>query len=349
MILVGARYNHGMRNPPKQAARCDVALLVDIETGTRGPSGKFVVDHGSVEELLYRCLRTLYKNVVIVPFDPVVTPTINELRALQPRVVFNITEWVDGDRRLDAAITGLLELLGLPYTGSSAEALQISRDKSLSKQLVEKHGVTVAQDLLIRPGEIVRAPACGFPLLVKPQYGDGSDSIGKGSLVRNLAQLRVRVHAIHRKQKQPVLCEQFIPGDDIYVALLGNTPRVMRPIQVVIGRKHPSAPLFATYNVKNTAAYRMRWRVHWIEPKLPAALMRQIQRDSRAAFHALKLNGYARLDYRLTPDHQLVFLEANANPDLDPHSFGSNRCFAGVRYRDAIRTIVETALRRGRA
>jgi D-alanine-D-alanine ligase len=348
IIRQATRYNPRMRKSPKQFSRCDVALLVDIETGARGASGKFVVDRGSVEELLYRCLRTLYQHVVIVPFDPAVTPTLNELRALKPRVVFNITEWVDGDRRLDAAITGLLELLGLPYTGSGADALQICRDKSLSKQIVTKYGVNVAQELVIAPGERVRAPDFGFPLLVKPQYGDGSDSIGKTSLVRNLTQLRSRVRAIHRKQKQPALCEAFIPGNDIYVALLGNEPRVMRPIQVVIGRQHASAPLFATYNVKNNGAYRKRWRVHWIEPRLPAPVMREIRRASRAAFHALKLNGYARLDYRLTPDNQLVFLEANANPDLDPHSFGNNRCFAGVRYRDAIRIIVKTARRRAR-
>ena len=333
--------------PEKNNTRCDVALLVDIETGVRGVSGTFVVDRGSVEELLYRCLRTLYKTVVIVPFDPAVLPTITELHALKPRVVFNLTEWVDGDRRLDAAVTGLLELLGLPYTGSGAGALQLCRDKSLSKQIVTKFGVNVAQELVLRPGEPVRAPDFGFPLLVKPLFGDGSDSIGKGSLVRNLAALRERVQAIHRKQKQAALCEEFIPGDDIYVALLGREPRVMRPIQLVIGRKHASAPVFATHNIKNTGAYRRRWRVHWIEPKLPAALLRQIRRDSRAAFHALKLSGYARLDYRLTPENQLVFLEANANPDLDPHSFGNNRCFAGVRYRDAIKIIVETALRRG--
>jgi D-alanine-D-alanine ligase len=340
-----------MNKTPKRespnAARCDVALLVDIETGVRGRSGKFVADRGGMEALLYRCLRTLYKNVVIVPFDPMVTPTIAELRALNPRVVFNVTEWVDGNRRLDTAITGMLELLGLPYTGSGAEALQLCRDKSLSKQIVSGRGVTVAQEIVIAPGERVRAPEFGFPLLVKPQYGDGSDSIGKNSLVRNIEQLRARVQSIHHKQKQPALCEAFIPGEDIYVALLGKAPRVMRPIQLVIGRKHANAPVFSTHNVKNTAAYRKRWRVHWIEPKLPAALLRQIQRDSRAAFHALKLNGYARLDYRLTPDNKLVFLEANANPDLDPHSFGNNRCFAGVRYRDAIKTIVESARRTG--
>ncbi|MBM3343245.1 MAG: hypothetical protein FJY56_14200 [Betaproteobacteria bacterium] len=333
--------------PKEKAARCDVALLVDIETGARGPSGRFVVDRNSVEQWLYRTLRTLYPSVAIVPFDPEVTPTVAELRALKPRVVFNLTEWVQGDRRLDAAITGLLELLRLPYTGSGAQALQTCRDKSLAKQIVAQAGVTVARALTIAPGEPVRAPDFGFPLLVKPQYGDGSDSIGKRSLVRSVAQLRERVRAIHRKYQQPALCEQFIPGNDLYIALLGNEPRVMRPVQVVIGRKHPSAPSFATYNVKNTAKYRMRWRVHWIEPKLPAALLRQIRRDSQAAFHALGLRGYARLDYRLTPDNQLVFLEANPNHDLDPHSFGNNGCFVGVRYRDAIRVIVQSARRRG--
>ena len=214
----------------KSAMPCDVALLVDIETGAWGASGKFVVDRGSVEALLFRCLRTLYQHVVIVPFDPGVVATLEALRTLKPRVVFNITEWVGGDRRLDAAITGLLDLLHLPYTGSSAEALQICRDKSLSKQLVARCGVRVAAELLVRPGDTVCVPEFGFPVLVKPQYGDGSDSIGKGALVRNLAQLRARVRAIHRQQKQPALCEAFVPGADIYVALLGNEPRVMRPI-----------------------------------------------------------------------------------------------------------------------
>ncbi len=331
----------------KHPARCDVALLVDIETGARGASGKFVVDRGGMEALLYRCLRSLYKTVVIVPFDPAVTPTIAELRALNPRVVFNVTEWVDGDRRMDAAVTGLLELLGLPYTGSGAEALQRCRDKSLSKQIVSYHGVKVAREMVIAPGERVRTPDFGFPVFVKPQYGDGSDSIGKQSLVHNLAALRERVCAIHRKYWQPALCEEFIAGEDIYVALLGREPRVMRPIQVVIGRKHPDAPVFATHNVKNSGAYRKRWRVHWIEPTLPAPVLREMCRASRAAFHALKLCGYARLDYRLTPENKLVFLEANANPDLDPHSFGNNRCFAGMHYRDAVKVIVETARRGG--
>ena len=143
-----------MRKSKKRAARCDVALLVDIETGERGPSGKFVVDCGSVEELLYRCLRTLYESAVIVPFDPKLTPTIAELRALKPRVVFNITEWVDGERRLDAAITAVLALLRLPYTGLTADA---AHDPSGSRSFQRGENAGSNKESVRRsPGALVR-------------------------------------------------------------------------------------------------------------------------------------------------------------------------------------------------
>ena len=68
---------------------------------------------------------------------------------------------------------------------------------------------------------------------------------------------------------------------------------------------------------------------------------------SRRIFHALKLRGYARLDFRLTDDGRLYFIEANPNPDLDPHALNRSGCFAGVPYGSLLETIVESA-RRGR-
>ncbi|MCW5605832.1 MAG: hypothetical protein KIT18_14925, partial [Burkholderiales bacterium] len=89
-----------------------------------------------------------------------------------------------------------------------------------------------------------------------------------------------------------------------------------------------------------------RWRIRWqpVRPENPA--LRTIGRASRAIFHALKLRDYGRIDYRLTPDNRIVFLEANANPDLHPHAMGINRCFVGVDYPDVIRRIVQAAKRR---
>ena len=332
----------------KKPPRCEVAMLVDEETGTQLKSGRFVPDRNSVEAYVFEILRASYRNVEIVPFDPGIVGTIEALRALKPRIVFNLTEWIDGDRTLDQAITGLLEIMKLPYTGTGPEGMQLARDKALSKTIAAGLGVDVPRYFVLNCGDRVRNPGLAYPLIVKPQFGDASEEIRKNSVVKSELELRTRVKVMRERIDEPLICEEFIPGRDLYVALLGNEPEVMRPVQLVIGKKGASAPQFATYRLKNDGAYRTRWRIHWREARLDRAMARAINDASRRIFHALKLRDYARLDYRLTPDDRLVFIEANPNPDLAPHAMGMNRCFVGVRYSVLIRRIVEAARERAR-
>src|SRR3972149_3492347 len=90
--------------------RCDVAMLVDAETGERSQSGHFVPDRGSMEQHVFESLRKRYAQVAVVPFGPDIVATLAELRKLRPRIVFNLTEWVDGDRQLGYAVAALLDL-----------------------------------------------------------------------------------------------------------------------------------------------------------------------------------------------------------------------------------------------
>jgi len=103
-----------------------IVLLVDEETGTRLRSGRFVPDRGSVEARVQAQLAEHYGNVKVVPFTRDVVATIEELRAADPDLVFNLTEWLDGDRSMDAAITGLLDLLRIPYTGTGPDGMRLS-------------------------------------------------------------------------------------------------------------------------------------------------------------------------------------------------------------------------------
>lgn len=332
-----------MPQQQEKPARCDVALLVDAEAGDRRASGRFVPVRSSVEAYVYDGLRALRLNVTVLPFDAAVAPTLAELRALKPRLVFNLTECVDGDRGQDAAIAGLLDLLGLPYTGSGPVGLQLARDKALSKHIAADLGIGVPRHFVIPTAGPIRNPRVPYPLIVKPQFGDGSDEVRVNSLVRHEHELAQRVRVLRRRVKAPLICEEFIEGCDLYVALLGNAPDVMPAIELVIGRKGRGAPAFASYRLKNDGAYRNRWRVRWRVATLSRNLQRDVAAASRALFHALKLRDYARIDYRLTPDGRLVFLEANANPDLHPHAMGNHQCFAGVSYADALRRIVAEA------
>ena len=320
-------------------------MLVDEEVGAHNSTGRFVVDAGSMEAHVVHALRARFRDVCVVPFDPQVTPTIETLRGLKPRLVFNLTEWVGGERRLDAAIAGVLEMLKLPYTGAGPEGLQLARDKALAKAIVADLGISVAPHAVVN-GHRVRLPELSFPLIMKPQFGDASDGIALAALVRTRQQLSRRLAAIRRHSAEPILCEEFVPGRDLFVALLGNEPRVMPPLEVVLGRGGPGAPQFSTFKLKNDDTYRRKWRVGYRLARLPGDVLKQIHAASCRIFHALKLRDYARIDYRLTPDNRFVFLEANPNPDLERHTFGRDRCFAGVPYPTLISSIVDSALRR---
>lgn len=330
------------------SARCDVAVLVDAENGERNNSGRFVPDRSSMEEHVYNALRRRYKRIAVVPFGPDIAATLAELTKLKPRIVFNLTEWVDGDRKLDHAIAGLLDMLKFRYTGTGPAGLQVCRDKALSKYLAAAAGVDVPCSFTLGAGDRIENPGLPFPLLIKPLFGDGSDEIGKNSLVRTPRELRERVRAIRARLKEPVVCEEFIPGRDIYVGVIGNEPRVLAPTEMVVGSKKASAPKFATYRLKNDGAYRTKWRVCYRLAKLPPRVMRQVQDYGRKVFRALKLRDYARLDFRLTDEGRLVFIEANPNSDLTPNTLGRNLCFVGIEYRHLIPRIVETARKRYR-
>jgi D-alanine-D-alanine ligase len=332
--------------PKRKSPRYDVALLVDEETGEYGRGGRFIPESDDVEEKVLRVLRRHYRRVEVVPFSPRVVATIERLRALKPRIVVNLTEWVEGDRKLDAAITGLLEIMKVKYTGTGPVGLRLSRDKALSKSIVYGLGVPVPRYFVVNGAADVRRSDIPFPLIVKPQFGDGSDEINKRSLVRNPRELRARVKSLRERLGEPAVCEQFIPGRDLYVGLLGSKPRVLPPVEMVVRSRRRSAPQFATYRLKHDPRYRAKWGVYYRRARLDAAQRRRLRDASRRIFHALQLRDYARLDFRLGRDGRLYFIEANPNPDLDPHALNRSGCFAGVPYPRLIEAIVESARRR---
>jgi len=331
----------------RRRKRCDIALLVDVETGEHDGNGGFVPDAGSMESEVLRCLSERHEAVKVVPFEIGIEETVRDLRELRPRLIFNLTEWLDGDRRLDAAIAGMLDAMKIPYTGTGPVGMHLARDKALSKAIVGSLGIAVPRHVIVDSRRTHHGDL-GFPLMVKPQFGDGSDEIAKNAVVRGPRELARRVQAVRRRVKAPVLVEEYVPGTDLFVGLLGNEPRVLKPLELVVGNHEAGAPSIATSRIKTNAAYRAKWSIGYRTARLPPHVLQTIEQASIRIFHALKLRDYARIDYRLTPDDRLVFLEANPNPDLSPHTFGENQCFAGVAYADLIGGIVDAALRRAR-
>ena len=143
--------------PNNKTKRCDVLMLVDVEMGETNAAGRFVPDGGTMEVHVYKALCRRFDSVVIVPFGPDIPATLTRLKQLNPRIIFNLTEWVDSDRTQDFAIAALLDMMKFKYTGTGPAGLQLARDKAGSKELVAAAGVDGSRPVVTSCGSGVTA------------------------------------------------------------------------------------------------------------------------------------------------------------------------------------------------
>lgn len=292
-------------------------------------------------------LRELGHKVSVLGVDRDVAAMVAGLRTQQPDLVFNLTEVFRGDRRHDRNLAALLELCGLPFTGSGATALMLCRGKGLCKQLLNLHRIRVPGFAVFHPGKSLRPPAgLRYPLVVKPVDEDGSEGISNGSLVKTTEALRERVTLVHERWRQAAIAEEYIDGRELYVAVLGHERlRVLPPREIFLG--NGDGPVMATYRVKWDHEYQERWNIRFGFAEVSDLLMRRLERVCKRAYRLLQLRDYGRIDLRVTPDGRIYVLEVNPNPDI---AYGEEVAEAaeraGLSYPQLLQSILRMAMRR---
>jgi D-alanine-D-alanine ligase len=269
-----------------------------------------------------------------------------------PDLVFNGAEAFRGNEALEYLLPGLLEAGGYRYTGAPPLALQVTRNKAISKKVLAYLGIRVPGFASYRLHEKVEAqPDLRFPLFVKPLQSDGSAGIAQASLVQDLASLADRVAFIQERFGQGVIAEEFVDGRELYVSIIGNDDALeILPIIEMVFDKRRTRPeeRIATQSAKWDEAYRARKGIrNVIARPLSKDVRERIYETCRTAYRALWLRDYARLDLRLTPDGQIWVLEANANPFISyGHDMANAAAKAGMEYYDFIQRIVDAAIAR---
>ncbi len=274
------------------------------------------------------------------------------LCASVPDIVFNIAEGWAGPER-EARIPALLELWGIPFTGSSARTLRTCLDKAATKRVLQQHGLpTPAYAVLHGAAALPDLPA--FPLIVKPLHEGSSKGIAEASVVHTLTALQTRVGHVLETYRQPALVETFLPGREFTVALLGNSPEVtVLPLVEICFTALPQGtlPLYS---------YAAKWL--WDTPEssldilrcpadLPADLAQAIAELCHHAFLALECRDWCRIDVRLDAHGQPHILELNPLPGILPHP-ASHSCFpkaaatAHISYTELIRRVLAHACQR---
>jgi D-alanine-D-alanine ligase len=242
-----------------------------------------------------------------------------------------------GGRGEDGTIQHLLDLAGLRYTGAGALASALAMDKDLSKRLFAAAGVPVAPWRMVVPsrgigrdldGPAVEA-ALGWPVVVKPSKQGSTVGL---SVVREPAGLDVAIQEALRHDDE-VMVEAFIPGRELTVGILGDAA-------LAVGEIIPRHELF-DYECK----YVPGMSEEIFPADLPPDVTAEVRRQGLAAHRALKVSGYSRVDFRLTPDGGMFCLEVNTLPGMTATSLlPQSAAAAGIAFGDLCERIARTTI-----
>jgi D-alanine-D-alanine ligase len=344
----------GRRPPKRRPIRVAVLYNVDYEDGPpvdpeRDPGYAARFDVCLVAASIASQLTDGHE-AHLVPVDGDMHRLRCRLSDLEPDCAFNLCESLAGDTRLESAVPLILELLGIPFTGSPPEALSQALYKDRVKRCLEAAGVpTPAARVMSSPTDPCDLP---FPLIVKPVREDGSVGITCRSVVYDQEQLRIIVAELVAAFRQPCLVEQFIEGRELNVALIGYpTARVLPLSEIDFSALPPEQPQIVSYAAKweegSVADVGTRPVLH---PQLPNGVAARVRRVAVEAFRAVGLRDYGRVDVRLSASGIPYVVDVNPNCDLS-RGAGMARAAAavGIDYGSLSRLLVRYALRRKRA
>ena len=271
-----------------------------------------------------------------------------KLETFAPDVLFNLVEQFKNNPGFDQNIVSFFEMQDLPFTGCSSTGLTLCKHKGISKKILHYHGIHVPNFVVIPRGQrIARPRQLKFPILVKPVKEEASYGISRASFVENDEQFRERVTFIHEKYASDAIAEEYIEGRELYVSLMGNVRLTVFPIrELVFSEVPPNEPKIATYKAKWDEEYRKRWGLqNQFAEGLDPALVAHIQQTCKRIYRLLTIDGYARIDLRLTTDNKVYFIEANPNPILaDDEDFALSAGKAGLPYPQLIDRIARQGI-----
>ena len=293
------------------------------------------------------CLEGLGHEVGTLPVYEGVYEIVEKIRSFAPNVVFNLCESFFNDRAKEPNIPALLELMRVRYTGANPEALLLSKDKALAKTILVYHHIRVPRFVLSRRVyPLRRLRRFTFPAFVKPLGEESSDGIAKASFARNEEEAIERTRFIHERLGCDAMIEEYIDGRELYVSVLGDRRlTVFPPRELFFGRIPESEPRFATFRAKWNDAYRANWGIHnGPAAELQNGIEKKVANLARRVYNLLKIQSLGRIDLRLTPLGELVFIEANPNPSLaQEDDFAQSAAAAGMSYPALIQRILDSA------
>ena len=306
------------------------------------------LDKKEVEEEVADALVKLGHDAVLYELDGTQKSLLG-LSRTDCDLVFNLAESFADDDTSDFKIAAFLELLGKKYTGSGSHGLMLAQDKAVAKKIFAFHGIHTPTFAKCFRGRLDFSHDLQFPVIVKPSREDGSIGIEFSAVVNSIRELMERMDWLHANFDSPVLIEEYIEGREMYVGVLGNDkPEALPVVELDLSKLPEGTPRIAAAEVKwgkGTRAYRDTKSA--VATDLGDDLEQLLQQTAVAAYQALELRDYGRVDMRLQPDGRVQVIEVNPNPWLASRAeFAMAARKSGRTYNQLVEEIVDLALAR---
>jgi len=277
------------------------------------------INRWKVEFDVVTTLQNMGHEVHIVPLEDDFAPLRLAMDVFKPHVGFNLLAHFHGAASYESALVGWLELHKLAYTGCNPRGIFVANDKALCKKVFKYHRIRAPRFMVVPRGRVPKLPKgkLDFPMFVKSVSEHASIGISHASIVRDIEQLRERVEFVHRNIGTAALCEEYIEGRELTIAILGNKRLETAPVwEANLDGLPPGAPRIMTSRLKWNLAYQKQVGLETGPAELEPETAARIDQLGKRIYKVLGLSGYARIDMRMDAEGRIWILEANPNPDL---------------------------------
>lgn len=276
-----------------------------------------------------------------------------KFKKLRPDLVFNVAECANGISR-EAQIPAMLDMLQIPYTGSDPLTLATCLDKARTKEVLSYHNIPTAKFLLVESISDLQNFDLRFPVIVKPVAEGSGKGIFNSSLLNNLDKLKENLTDSLKTYNQPFLVEEFLPGREFTVAIIGNgkDTEVLPIVEINLSELPKELAPIYSYEAKWVVDTRDNpLNIFSCPAKIDTELQKKITNIALKTYKVLRCRDWSRIDIRLDVKGEPNIIEINPLPGILPDP-KDNSCFpkaartGGMSYEEMINKVLFTAARR---
>ena len=299
-------------------------------------------DSSDTIEAISDAFRT--KNIKVELFEAD-SDFMERLKKTKVDIVFNIAEGTNGRGR-ESQVPAILNFLNIPFTGSDETTLGISLDKALTKRYLSTFHIMTPGYQLVKSPHFKLKPSLSFPLIVKPNSEGSGKGISDLAVVDNEGQLNSLIARNFEMYGEPMLIEEYINGREFTVGILGNGDRmkVFEPMEICYLHNETNDKVYS-YNVKRNYKKYVEYKC---PPDLDPHIIKIMKKISARIYTALDCKDLSRIDFRLSEDGTVYFIEINPLPGLAPDysDYPMLAKFCGMGYEELILNILNSALKK---